>query len=461
MRQTLALLERLMAVAAVDLSGRLVSVLDPDQELSGFNRKLELMRLRRPLGEGGTPPKMDMDPVRQRWVAERPSLSGFTKREVRALCWDPATVADRMFVERLSKDGLVPQQLRLVRGLWHAHQLRWRTDAAAAIEKVVTLKASEPVVYGWIAAMKAMPEVASPTAPAVLAREVRRDGSWRVQPVLDRFGVTRDGALGKLVVQQAVDAWLTDVRRRSSTSDCEALVEAGHRELLSDQLVNREELARHVSVLLELVAGGCAEYRNAVITLIREDPRLGHPARSSTQGNWVHFTSAMRSVAIRLFAAKDLKAFFEILIGANEDEQQRRRFWERYVESPQLMDFAIACNYDDRRKLKAAGLNRTGDVASLDDAPHGHSAFVIRFKGDQDIIIAEMSKAGNAMYLYTTDDFESGVGMLSKSRFDFRGLKDQDLMQERWRHAPPPPIWHERFESQLRMRFGVHPGAWT
>ena len=134
MRQTFALLDRLMAVAAVDLSGRLATELDPDQELKGFDRKLELMRMQRPLGEGGTPPQLDMEPVRQRWIAQRPSLSGFTKRELRGLCWDPATVADRMFVERLRRDGLVPQQLRLVRGLWHAHQLRWRCCYPAAAQ---------------------------------------------------------------------------------------------------------------------------------------------------------------------------------------------------------------------------------------------------------------------------------------------------------------------------------------
>jgi hypothetical protein len=85
---------------------------------------------------------------------------------------------------------------------------------------------------------------------------------------------------------------------------------------------------------------------------------------------------------------------------------------------------------------------------NLLDAPPNHSAFIMRFQGRHDVIVAEMSQANNAMYLFDTSDFEYHVGELDSLRFKFHKLKDRNVAAEFWAHTPG---WQDRFASKLRQ----------
>jgi hypothetical protein len=162
-------------------------------------------------------------------------------------------------------------------------------------------------------------------------------------------------------------------------------------------------------------------------------------------------SEAARQAAVQLFAARDLRVFFDILIGNLQDYQHRRPFWEQYVESPQLVDFAIACDSDDKRKLRANWREGTPDVADLWGAPAGHSAFIMRFRGREDVVIAEMSQPNKAMYLFSTATFEEKVGTLDGRAFHYDMLRSEPPAKARWVHRGN---WHSAFGSNLR-RYGV------
>jgi hypothetical protein len=78
----------------------------------------------------------------------------------------------------------------------------------------------------------------------------------------------------------------------------------------------------------------------------------------------------------------------------------------------------------------------------------------MRFIGREDIIVAEMSKANNAMYLFETDAFESYVGELASARFNYHALKSKDYSEARWIHTGG---WQYRFAERL-VAYGVRPG---
>lgn len=68
-----------------------------------------------------------------------------------------------------------------------------------------------------------------------------------------------------------------------------------------------------------------------------------------------------------------------------------------------------------------------------------------------DLIVVEMSRANNAMYLFDTSDFEDEVGTLEKSRFRFSALKNRSVAARTWSHSHS---WQFRFAGNLR-EFGI------
>jgi hypothetical protein len=453
MQKLLAVLQRLTSAAGVTESGRLGRALDPDVELAEFDRRLRVLREGHHYDDQSSPPPLDVDALWQRWQRSRPSLRGFQIRELRALCWDRRAAADPTFLKRLVDDRHLPKRLGMLRGLWHVHQAEWRLETSATIESLIK-SANQAAGYRprWMSAMRTTPAILSAGASKELLRQLG-DG-WGVPAVLQRYAVLANGKLGQLVVDATLRRWLLEVMRLSVLNDSCVLLHEGHSSLMGADTITLPRFREVVQDLLMQVPKGTTMYRTAVAHLILSDDRLGHPKRVGTRGNWAGFRHDAIQTAVQLFAARDLGAFFEILIERGEDEQHRRPFWERYVESPQLVNFAIACDPADKRLLFAKTGSERATASHLDDAPEHHSAFIMRFKGVDDITIVEMSKANKALYLFESADFEQYVGSLEERRFNYHALRDTLRMLQRMTHRWP---WHERFAVALR-EWGIYPG---
>jgi hypothetical protein len=452
-QRVLAALQRLTSASGVNEGGRLARALDPSDELQEFDQRLRRLREQRAYDESARPPVVDIEALWQRWTRVRPDLSSFRLREVRALCWDARAAADRQFVESLVTAGYIPSRLPMLRGLWHVHQAAWRLRTAPRIEALVKAAAARPGYRPrWLESVRQHPDVLSVTAPEVLERALGDD--WEVETVLRPFGVTPEGTLGQRVIDAVIERWLREVIRRSIIDDSCVIVHEGHAKLLPATVLELGRFRRVVERLLLQVPKGSSQYRSAVATLILSDERLGHPKRVMTRGNWIGLADKAIRIAVQMFAARDLGVFFEILIERGADEQRRRSFWERYVASPQLVNFAVACDWQDARRLKARSHGERTTAAHLADAPENHSAFIMRFQGRKDITVVEMSQANNALYVFDSHDFEHHVGSLEDRSFSFPALRDRDLMIDRLTHRWP---WHERFDDALAS-FGIYPG---
>lgn len=456
MHRLLSAIQRLNSAAGIAEGGRLGKLLDPSVELREFDERLQQLRNMRTYDERSQPPLVDIEELLQRWNRVRPNLSTFRLRDIRAMCWDARTAADEQFVKGLIAADHIPRRLPMLRGLWHAHQVAWRLGTASRIETQIKAAASRAGYRPrWLESVRKNPDVLSDKAPAVLLR-VLGDG-WDVEPVFRMLGITSEGQLGQQVVDAAIERWLRQVIRLSMLADSCAIVHEGHKTLLLQSILDLDRFRKVVNRLLLQIPKGSKAYRTAVATLILSDERLGHPKRVATRGNWIGFSDDAIRIAVQLFAARDLGAFFEILIERGDDEQRRRAFWERYVESPQLVNFAIACDTEDMKRLIARGTKERATAATLADAPPHHSAFIMQFKGRDDVTLVEMSQGGNALYVFTSQDFEHHVGSLEDRAFRFRALKNKDLMLDRWTHRWP---WHERFSQELAS-LGIYTGRFA
>lgn len=424
---------------------------DCERELETFSRNMT--RLRATLGGEGAkaPVGIDLDAVWARWRPEAQSpLAAFSTRELRALCWDRRAVSDARFLRALQSAGYIPAKLGFVRGLWHVHQQHWRLPTASALEALF-IRAGQQTGHRpkWLRAALELPALFTSEALQAVGRKLFEDLAATAS-TLEGLGLTADGTLAQQSVAACLEQWfdLLEQFAPEETDRVTSLLAAGLQGLLASEVVDKDRFRASVERLLRLLSRAGVRYRTGLASWIVNDDRLGHPRRRATSANWAGYSEEAKLAALRLFAAKDIGRFFDILIGKRSDYQGRRAFWERYIESPQFTDYAIACDSKDRVRLVAAWGDGQPDVARLDDAPEEHSAFIMRFRTrDYDLTIVEMSKANNAMYLFNTETFEQSVGSLVRARFSFWALKNKAHSVDWWSHSVN---WEVRFAQKLR-----------
>lgn len=456
MDRLLEALDRLLVSARTPLDGRLSQALNPEVELGELERRLQQLRASRTVGDGGQPPALDVDALVLRWQRASPEISSFSRRELLALCWDVRGASDPLFIEGVERAGHFARH-RFLRGLWHSHQQHWRIATASTVERLLQQAVSTfESAPRWLRAIGSDARMLTKAAVESLVSRLSSDWSVRLDPLVEA-GVLPSGALGALALDTATTKWLTQVGNSRGQPSVEDLLGQGTSGLLAAENISPVRFHMAVEALLKDVQASPATYKDAMTQLILSDERLGHPMRVNSRGNWVGFSAAARKAAVQLFAARDLNAFFEVLIGRADDYQQRRRFWEQYVESPQLVDFAIACDPYDMSKLRSQLGARIGSVARLNGSPSSNSAFMMKFLTQgREIVIVEISQPNNSMYLFDGATFDSAVGSLERTSFNFRALKDQVNNLERLTHSAGS--WHYRFQSRLAA-YGVRPGA--
>ena len=445
-------LSRLLAMRGLPVGGRLSVSLDADQEVRGLDEWIERLRESRSIGDSRQPQSIDVDVLWSRWQSTRPDLRSFSKREIRALCWDRRAANDHEFVLAIGGHEQYANSTGLLRGLWHAHQQHWRLATADRVEKMLWAQSKKRGTHPrWLSALLATREILDERAPNALMTRVGR--AWRNAPeVLHSYGVREEGQLGSIALRQIRGAWLADVEANRSSPSVAQILQEGVGGVLRPDSTSPEVFRGAVELLMSLTSGSSKAYRDAIAAWILSEPRLGHPLRVKTRGHWVGISEKAKRLAVQLFAARDLKIFFDVLIGAEHDPQRRRMFWEPYAHSEQLTDFAIASDYHDKRRILATLGGSHADVASLESAPSDYSAFIMQFEGHHRITVVEISKPNNAMYLFSTADFEARVGSIQRLRFSLHALKDQGV----GRHVHGVD-WRGKF-SLLLARYGVYAG---
>ena len=458
MKKVLDSMRRVRALAGVDVDSRMALPLDAEVELRPLTDALVRLRETRPVDGAERPVGLDVDALWARWSSSGQNLTRFSLRELRALCWDRRATENEDFLEALEASGFVPTRLGFLRGLWHSHQHHWRLATASRLERYFANAASQPGHQPrWLESVSDLPGVFSNAAPQAVSDAFYKDLDGFAETI-GRLRLSAEGQLAQRALRACRAQWL-DVLKPYAQQDHQigpSILRAGLQGILNREVTSKDDFLSVVERLLGLLARSGALYRQALAEWIVADPRLGHPRRTATSGNWVGVSEDARLAALRLFAAKDIGRFFDILIGRQFDTQHRRPFWEQYINSAQFVDYAIACDPEDRKRLIAAWNEGTPDVARLNGAPDRHSAFIMRFRTTQyDLIVVEMSRTNNAMYLFNTEDFEDRVGTIDRARFLFSALKNRAMAVDHWSHMQG---WEPRFTERL-SQYGIFRGS--
>jgi hypothetical protein len=114
----------------------------------------------------------------------------------------------------------------------------------------------------------------------------------------------------------------------------------------------------------------------------------------------------------------------------------------------------VALSDEDALRLRAQVKERLTYSKVL--GGQGTSAFLMRFKGQEDVICVEFSRTGNALYVHQTDAFIEANRSIRMMRFQLATqLKSTHTMRDRFNHSSN---WQWTVRQYL-ARLGIRPVA--
>lgn len=186
----------------------------------------------------------------------------------------------------------------------------------------------------------------------------------------------------------------------------------------------------------------------------------GNPWLPSNATRWGAVSTGARNMVTDWLKLEFIEAFFTKLAEDGLGDSRRMNFWKRYVKSIDQIEFALgsfARNSSDpdfvvlRQKMR--GLLRALDASG------SNNAFIMRMGS---LVAVEFSGMGNAFYGY-----DSRMGIPFKTDSILRlGVNERNSLKVKspqvlwWKHQDGNHGWNrweERFESELRGRFGFVP----
>ncbi len=446
-------LERLASLARAPFDADAMAPVDPERVLA------RLYEVRDALDAEVVPSKAPSEGTlaraRARWRAEG-RIDALNPREIRALCWDDEIGVAPEFVTALSGHADLGRKRRWLEGLVTSYLAGWRpARRPAEIER--TLQTAVQAFTGRSVLLERCRPVAthvfSTAAPRWFAeRAIRANIHLRQQ--LEEWQIGPAGPLGAATANAATDVWLEMFLPHQDRITGDAAVQAVRyalEYLLDQPLVERGAVVRMLAALIdwpEVARNDDVKARIKAFCL--SDARFGDPRLPKNHPHWADVPADARKRVVAWLSTRDLLFFFNFVI--KHDPHGRKEFWLRYID--QVDDSNVALIDTDEWRLKRSA-NR-GEELSYSQVTGANrcSAFLMRFRGAEDIIFVEFAEPGNALYLHDATKFEKLNGGIRNPEFRFRPhLKSVQSGKQRFSHVAG---WQEEVKAQL-SRLGIRP----
>ena len=139
------------------------------------------------------------------------------------------------------------------------------------------------------------------------------------------------------------------------------------------------------------------------VALLR-NPNYGDPRiRKKVRNYWDDVDSETKHIFITWLAKADLDFFFKIAFKGIEDPQGRKAFWQKYINSRELVESHVIWskkhyNSDEIKEERNKSKIKYKYFVKEDDC----SCFILKFK---DIYVVEYSIINNAVFIYNSNKF--------------------------------------------------------
>jgi hypothetical protein len=444
-------LERLRAVERTPLGGELAITLDPTQVLQGLVTATE--RLESALQTTTKPSATTLEEAKREWVRSGRRLEPLTARHIRALCWDPASATDPVFVAGLNHHPDLAKNRRWIEGLIESYVAEWRRmPEPLVMEKM--LRSAVRKYTGKSDRIESCRNVAdrlfSPSAPAWFGEQILASPVG-LEETLAQWRIETSSGLGEAAVNAAVEEWTRRFEREKQSLRGEAAYERFRqltKEFLPCGAVTASAASRAISALILWdPASQDDRIHGEVKAFLLDSPRFGDPRLPTRQNNWALVDHEAKQRVVGWMAKGDLLFFFKFVI--TDDPHGRRDFWLKYIE--RAIDAQVALSDDDAYRLRAQVKERLTHSKVL--GGQGTSAFLMRFKGQEDVICVEFSRTGNALYVHETDAFIEANRSIRMMRFQLTTqLKSTRTMCNRFIHSSNWQWTVQHYLAQLGIR---------
>ena len=446
-------LSRLNAVHRAPFGGALAVPLDPHDELRDLIKSVE--QLERTGRQDVAPSHSVLADARSTWATSRGRIEQLSARQVRALCWDPETVADQRFTRAVQHHPDLSQNRRWIEGLLACYLARWRTMPEPHILEEV-LRGAIGQFNGRSEQLERYRPIAreffSQHAATCLATQLNAEQA-SISKFFEQWRLDRASGFGEAVANATVENWTDRFGADKQTLRGSAAMQRLRQlldNLLTSDIVGPHATARSISALILWdQAEQDPAIQDALRSFLLDDRRFRDPRLPNRSSMWDLCSPEARQRVIGWLAKGDLLFFFEFVI--QEDPHGRRPFWLRYID--RAIDAHVALSEDDEYRLRA----NVKEKLSYSRVVGGQatSAFLMRFRGTgPDILCIEFSKSGNALYVHDADAFVQRFGSIRRGAFELSAdLKNKSTCLHRHSHIG---YWQSTVQAFL-ARHGVRP----
>lgn len=317
-------------------------------------------------------------------------------RIVRGLCWEPTVATEPRFLAYLEAMQGHRTAQALCGLVWSCH-MRWSTAFAASpvaqrVQQYVAAYAGDHgLAQRWCQAAEAL---LSPHGPGQLAADLVAQ-RLPISAWCHTWGLDEQTPYTRAVLRQAVrQCW----QAMEDTPAFRAyLVEA----LVPWRGWTTEDFRTVLgTTVLHPVTNITPGMPDDLLRLILADARLGDPRLPAQQAHWQQMPAAARQRCVHWLSEADLRLFFTQVLPECKDQEERLRFWQRYV--PRIVR--------SRPLLHAADLARVQSAWSHIPAPMRHhgalygaaSAMIIDLG---EAVVIQVSEVSAPCYIYGKRNF--------------------------------------------------------
>ena len=418
---------------------------EPSKELKRLNEACQALRGR--VAVDREPNRSEVTSLAARCANAKFDLSGFSRRELRLLCWHDATLMHTRFRENLLehvRSGEVRPNLSVLAkiyfGRWGEHENHRAFDLL--VQRAAEGQPAYSAIYKLYKEHAA--EIFGPQADKFLASEMLSADSEPTS-TLQKWDVPPQSSLAARAIEEFLEQSLIRVERGTS-EDLRAIVN-----VVQSAAVRLETLRKTAErLILCRHSDRAEEFRKKVETFVLDHPQLGDPRYQSNAPRWAGIDRKAEKIFRGWRNKVDLVFFFNSVMRDQGDRQGRKEFWLRYVNQAHE-SFVALCSTDAYRLRASLWREKIQYRKILDD--QGVSCFVMRFRGHgEDIAIAEFSKVGSAR-IFGFKSFVEKIGSMDREEFALKDLRNDEGAFETFRHVAG---WQLKVRNALAS-YGIRP----
>lgn len=200
-----------------------------------------------------------------------------------------------------------------------------------------------------------------------------------------------------------------------------------------------------------------ADLEKIKIALLKND-YYGDPRLNKIASNWHRVDKNAKHTFITWLAQADLEFFFKIAFKGVDDPHRRKKFWQHYINSHQLVESQVIWGQkfyqmnEIQKEQKRSGIQYKRFVSEEEC-----SCFILKFNN---IYIVEFSGYGNALYFYSDREFNNRIDTQKSYYYKADDLKRKGRYTKQFSKQDNGKVPDLSYCGSFNIYHSGDPGTW-